>query len=82
MLSGTGAELVRRRVGWRGDEGEIRGAVFEAGFALIAHQRGLVAEKDQVEIVVVIVIDPDGALRICAAGEIASKGSKWPLLLR
>ena len=43
-------------------EGEVGGAILEAGLALIAYQGGLIAEKKQVEIVVVIVIDPDRLL--------------------
>ena len=38
----------------RRDEGKIRSAILEAGLALIAHQRRLIADQDQVQIVVVI----------------------------
>ena len=45
------------------DEGKVGGAIRPARGALIAHQRGLGAEQDEIEIVVVIVIEPDGTCR-------------------
>jgi len=55
------------------DEGEVCGAVGEAGFALIADQCGTVAEQDEIEIVVVIVIEPDGSVE-AVLGEIGFEG--------
>ena len=48
--------------GVTGSERKIGGAVGESSGALIAQQRGRVAEQDEVEIVIVVVIDPDGGL--------------------
>ena len=35
----------------------------ESGFAVIAHHRGMFAEQQQVEIAVVVIIDPNGFLK-------------------
>ena len=48
--------------GMAGLEGEVRGAVGETGGAFIAQERGGVAEEHEVEVVIVVVIDPGGAL--------------------
>ena len=40
-------------------EGEVRGLIAEARRAVVAHQPGILAQQDQIEIVIVIVVDPD-----------------------
>ena len=75
-MSGTARSLTAR-VGMPGDEREIGGAVGESGGALVAQERGRVAEEDEVEVVIVVVVDPDGGLE-AALRQIGGRAGSGP----
>ena len=41
-----------------GDEGKFRGLIAETGLAIVGDQRGMIAQQQQVEVAIVVVIDP------------------------
>ena len=47
--------------GMAGDEQKSFGFVAETGLAVVAHQLGIVTDEDQVRIVIMVVVDPQGA---------------------
>ena len=61
-------------------EGEVRGLIAEARRAVVAHQPGILAQQDQIEIVIVIVVDPDRLL-IMAGGQLGGMLLKLSLLV-
>src|SRR5262249_24324011 len=42
-------------------KGKVRGFITESRMAIISQQRGIRTEKHQVQVVIVVVIDPDGS---------------------